>query len=118
MLPVAARVRRSEDFTAVLRTGRRAGRGPLVVHLVMPQRESEPAMPPRAGFVVGRAVGNAVLRNRTRRRLRHLVRDRLPTLPMGSTIVVRALAGTAELSSDQLAGHLDAGLRRLTSVTV
>jgi ribonuclease P protein component len=79
-----------------------------------PDNESTPA---RAGFVVGRAVGNAVARNRTRRRLRHLVRDRLEALPTGSTLVVRALAGSADLSSDELAGHLDAGLRRLTKVS-
>jgi ribonuclease P protein component len=117
VLPAAARVRRSADFTAVLRVGRRTGRGPLVVHMLTSSLDGGPATPPRAGFIVGRVVGNAVVRNRTRRRLRHLVRDRLRALPTGSTLVVRALAGSAELSSDELAGHLDAGLRRLTRVS-
>jgi ribonuclease P protein component len=45
--------------------------------------------------------------------LRHVVRDRLPALPHGSTLIVRALPGAAELRSDQLAAHLDAGLRRI-----
>src|SRR5215813_4730379 len=40
---------------------------------------------PRAGFVVSRAVGGAVARNRVRRRLRHLMRDRLVSLPAGAT---------------------------------
>jgi ribonuclease P protein component len=115
VLPAAARVRRSEDFTAVLRSGRRAGRGPLVVHLLTNAIESGVATPPRAGFVVGRGVGNAVVRNRTRRRLRHLVHARLAGLPDNSTLVVRALPSAADLSSEQLAAHLDAGLRRLTA---
>ncbi|MEP7055086.1 MAG: ribonuclease P protein component [Actinomycetota bacterium] len=115
MLPAASRVRRSDDFTAVLRSGRRAGRGPLVVHL-LPGPLEGPAipLPPRAGVVVGRAVGNAVIRNRTRRRLRNLVRNRLTTLPSSSMLVIRALPGAAELSSEQLAAHVDAGLRRLS----
>lgn len=82
----------------------------------MTPNAGEAAARPRAGFVVGRSVGNAVARNRTRRRLRHLVRDRLPSLPAGAALVVRALPGSGELSSSELAGHLDSGLRHLTKV--
>ena len=56
MLNRAHRLRRRGDFTNVVRTGRRAGRGTLVVHL----RHTGEAAPPRAGFVVSRAVGGAV----------------------------------------------------------
>ncbi len=52
----------------------------------------------RAGFVVSKAVGNAVIRNRVRRRLRHLVRPLLGELPAGSTLVVRALPAAADAS--------------------
>jgi ribonuclease P protein component len=114
VLPAAARVRRSEDFTAVLGSGRRAGAGALVVHLLEPTPPRASTVATRAGFVVGRGVGNAVLRNRTRRRLRHLVRGRLASLPAGSTLVVRALPGSAGLRSDELSRQLDAGLRRVT----
>ena len=43
---------------------------------------------PRAGFVVSKAVGNAVARHRASRRLRHLVADRLAALPAGAAITV------------------------------
>lgn len=51
--------------------------------------------PSRAGFVVPKAVGNAVTRNRVKRRLRHLVAGALPACPAPMDVVVRALAPAA-----------------------
>ena len=108
MLAAAQRLRRSSDFTAAFRSGRRSGRGTLVVHLHL----DEPAQAPtaRAGFVVSKAVGNAVVRNRVRRRLRHLVRPLLATLPPGSSVVVRALPSAASASFETLGTDLDGAL--------
>ncbi|MER7005214.1 ribonuclease P protein component [Dactylosporangium sp. NPDC000555] len=64
----------------------------------------------RAGFVVSKAVGNAVVRNAVKRRLRHLVRARISTLPAGSVLVVRALPEAAGLRYDMLERDLDAAL--------
>ena len=44
----------------------------------------------RAGFVVGKAVGNSVVRHRVTRRLRAVVRDELHRLPSTADLVVRA----------------------------
>jgi ribonuclease P protein component len=63
--------------------------------------------------VVSKAVGNAVARNRVKRRLRHLVRARLAALPRGSVLVVRALPPAAESSSARLAIDLETALHRL-----
>ena len=109
MLPPAARLRRREDFTLAVRRGRRAGRGTLVAHYLSP----DPPGPARVGFVVGRAVGNSVVRHRTVRQLRHLVRDRLDRLPDGSVLVVRALPPAAGADSTALGRDLDAALGRL-----
>ncbi|MCH6161442.1 ribonuclease P protein component [Streptomyces marispadix] len=119
MLPTENRLRRREDFAVAVRRGRRAGRPLLVVHLRSDSSSSDPheaggdASPARAGFVVSKAVGNAVVRNRVRRRLRHLVRERLTALPPGSLVVVRALPGAGEASHDELVRDLDAAFRRL-----
>lgn len=67
----------------------------------------------RAGFVVSKAVGGAVVRNLVKRRLRHLLRDRLDLLPAGSLVVVRALPGAGEADHGQLARDLDTALQRL-----
>ena len=108
MLAAAQRLRRSTDFAAAVRGGRRSGRGTVVVHLLL----DEPAYASvaRAGFVVSKAVGKAVVRNRVKRRLRHLVRPRLAALPPGARLVVRAQPAAASASYDTLGADLDAAL--------
>src|SRR5690606_12495973 len=66
--------------------------------------------PARAGFIVSRSVGNAVTRNLVRRRLRHLMRERLGRLEPGTDAVVRALPQAADRTYAQLAADLDAAL--------
>jgi len=89
----------------------------IVVHLVVPEPDSVvselgtgPARASRAGFVVSKAVGGAVIRNKVKRRLRHLVRTRLAALPAGTDLVVRTQPGAADRSSFELAADLDAAL--------
>ncbi|WP_199428824.1 ribonuclease P protein component [Qaidamihabitans albus] len=111
MLPANARLRRSEEFRAVMRGGARAGRRRLVLHALA--SPDGPERGRKAGFVVSKAVGNSVVRHRVTRRLRHLVADRLGTLPDGCALVVRALPASAGASSAELGSDLDAALRRL-----
>ena len=63
--------------------------------------------PARIGFVVSKAVGNAVVRNRVQRRLRHLAREHLASLPGSAVLVVRALPASAEASYAELATDLE-----------
>lgn len=109
MLPAAHRIRRRGDFTAVVRSGSRVARSTLVVHYLRPQVESDPT-PARVGFVVSRAVGNAVIRNAVRRRLRELVRANLHRLPPGAVLVVRALPAAASARPGELRRDLNAAL--------
>ena len=84
------------------------------MHLLTEHPATETA--PRVGFVVGKGVGNAVRRNQVKRRLRHLIRERLDALPGGALLVVRALPGAADQPSSVLAGELDRALAKaLTS---
>jgi ribonuclease P protein component len=116
MLPAAHRVRRRDDFTTAMRAGRRAARTTLVIHYRPPTHEVDASGdegPARAGFVVGRAVGNAVTRNTVRRRLRELVRQELHRLPAGSILVVRALPAAATARSAQLQRDLTGAMDRV-----
>lgn len=65
------------------------------------------------GFVVSRAVGNAVTRNHVKRRLRHLAYDRLDRLPTSAVVIVRALPASAQASYGDLGDALDRALDRL-----
>ena len=74
------------------------------------------AMPPpgaRAGFVVGKAVGNSVVRHRVTRRLRAAVREELDRLPPTADLVVRARPEAATADSADLRSDLRRGLDRL-----
>jgi len=111
VLPERSRLRRAEDFRAVLRSGRRAGRPRLVVHVLVPVSVAEE--PPRVGLVVSKAVGGSVVRHQVQRRLRHLARDRLFRLPPGALLVIRALPAAAAADSAALGADLDSALDRL-----
>lgn len=68
------------------------------------------------GFVVSKAVGNAVTRNRVKRRLRHLTAPLLAGFPQDVHIVVRALppaAGDTGRLGEDLQGALRGALSRL-----
>lgn len=65
---------------------------------------------PRVGLVVPKTVGNAVIRNQVKRRLRAQVAQRLTDLQDGELVVLRALPGCGHASSDELGRFFDAGL--------
>ena len=91
----------------------------MVLHLLPARPGPAPeAAGPRAGFIVGKAVGNSVVRHRVTRRLRAVVRDELHRLPADADLVVRARPEAAEASSDRLRSDLVAGLDRVLSARV
>jgi len=74
----AQRLKRRHDFLRVAGKGRKAP-----VHgLVLQALARDDAGPARIGFTVTKKVGNAVLRNRTKRRLREAARLLLETAPV------------------------------------
>jgi len=81
-------MRSGQDFTRTVRRGARVGTATVVVH---GWRDPQADQGPLVGFVVSKAVGTAVVRNRVKRRLRHLARARVGELPVDARMVVRAL---------------------------
>ncbi len=114
MLSIENRLRSRADFSDVVRHGRRASRPLLTVHALLAAApvaaDPAPPAPARAGLVVSKAVGNSVVRHRTARRLRHLLRDGLDTVPAGARLVVRAAPAAAEARSPALAVDLESAL--------
>jgi ribonuclease P protein component len=113
MLPAAARMRRSAEFELAVTRGRRAGKPLLSGHYLADAQ----AGPAHVGFIVSRAVGKAVVRNRVRRRLRHLARGYVESLPGGSLLVLRAHPRAATASQADLAAELDLVLAALLRPT-
>ena len=122
MLPQQSRMRRAGDFRRVLRTGRRSGGSVLAGHLLLPVGpdgtvgtvgEVLSGDPAKVGFIVSRAVGSAVVRNRVKRRLRELMRGRLASLPRGCLLVLRAYPAAASARQADLAADLDLVIGRL-----
>jgi len=110
MLPGRHRLRFSADFAAVFRGARRAGGSRSGSRLMVVHANSTDAragQPSRVGFVVSKAVGNAVVRNRTKRVLRALMSARLGRLPDGLDLVVRAKPDLAGSPTPVLAQDLD-----------
>ncbi|WP_335645180.1 ribonuclease P protein component [Azospirillum humicireducens] len=78
------------------------------------QRPAEGEPPIRLGLTASRKVGNAVVRNRARRRLREAARQILPIhAAPGHDFVLVARGDTAERPWTDLLGDLKAGLKRL-----
>jgi ribonuclease P protein component len=77
--------------------------------------DARAGLPPRVGFVVSKAVGGAVVRNRTKRRLRAIMASRVGRLPGGADLVVRANPVAAQADSRELAADLDRLLDRTLS---
>jgi ribonuclease P protein component len=98
-------MRSSADFRTTVRRGIRAGRPTVVVHAAS-SRSSDVLV----GLVVPKAVGNAVVRNSVKRRLRHIARDRIAETPDGCRIVLRALPAAA-VRADALRIDVDSAWR-------
>ncbi len=99
-------MRRSADFSSVVRGGARARKGVVVVH----QRcglLADAAAGPVVGLIVSRAVGTSVTRHRVSRRLRAQLTPRLAALPTASGTVIRALPAAAGATSVSLGDDLD-----------
>ena len=98
------------DFLAA-NGGRRAPM-PGFVLLVRPRGDGDDAM--RVGFTVTKKIGNAVVRNRMKRRLRALARDVLPTIGLrGADHVLIGRAGGIERDFAQLRADLTKALGKL-----
>ncbi|OUZ12551.1 ribonuclease P protein component [Aeromicrobium sp. PE09-221] len=108
MLARAHRMRDGDTFRHVIRRGRKGATPALVVHAIDPTEPTDSSV----GFVVSKAVGGAVQRNQVKRRLRHLMRDRVEQFATPRWVVVRALPASAWATSAELGAYLDEALAR------
>jgi ribonuclease P protein component len=108
VLPKANRVARADDFRMTVRRGRRVTTPHALLYIAARNADD----PTRFGFIVSKAVGNAVVRNLVTRRLRSIGRGVLEFRATGSDIVIRALPGSPEAPWTTLQGEIFDGLER------
>jgi ribonuclease P protein component len=86
----AVRLLSAGDFARVFAVRRSAASGPLVLYACPAAIGTQPA---RLGLSVSRRIGNAVVRNRWKRRLREAFRQVRATLPPGNDFVIVVRSG-------------------------
>ncbi|EEH64304.1 ribonuclease P protein component [Gleimia coleocanis DSM 15436] len=94
-----------------MRRGVHAGNHALVAHAVTGEDFPKESL---VGFVVPKKVfKRANQRNLAKRRLRHLMRDRVEQLPAHTLLVIRVLPGAQTADYSELQHSLDKALTRV-----
>ena len=116
-MAAVARLKRRPEFLRVA-GGRQKWVAPGLILQALKQDDSELSTggiaPARVGFTASAKVGNAVVRNRARRRLRAAAASVLPlhAKPAHDYVLI-ARAGTLQRRFTDLVADLEAGLKRL-----
>lgn len=84
----------------------------LVTHAVL-RTANEPA---RFGYIISKKVGNAVIRNRIRRRLKGISDSLLQSGVTGMDVVIRALPAAAGATFAQLNDEVQRQIRKIESL--
>ena len=87
LLPNNARIKSSSDFARVTKSGRRVTTNSLIGYLYQSTSNEQPKL----GLIVGKSIGNSVIRHRVARQIRHAAKNPMSSLPSGSLFVVRAM---------------------------
>lgn len=102
------------DFLRVANSGRRCAGPTVVVQAAAHSDGPDGVSQIRVGFTASRKIGNAIIRNRAKRRLRAAATQILPKHGRpGQDYVLIARSGTANRPFSQLLADLERVLRRL-----
>ncbi len=103
------RLKRRQDFVAAAKGGYAA-----MPSMVVQARDRKDEFPPRVGFTATKKLGNAVVRNRVKRRLREIVRLGLAQMARpGFDYVLIGRAPAQTRTFTELAQDLSAAIERL-----
>jgi len=112
------RLKNRADFLRVAAGRRRAVRPVFIVQAAPQPTEDASGTSVRVGFTASRKVGNAVVRNRAKRRLRAIAAEVLPQMGHpGTDYVLVARATASERPYAELLGDLEGALRQLARQT-
>jgi ribonuclease P protein component len=108
------RLKTRADFLRVAARGRRAVRAGFILQAAQQPAEDEDGATVRVGFTASRKVGNAVVRNRAKRRLRAVAAEVLPRQGRpGIDYVMIARSATGDRPYAELVADLETALRQV-----
>jgi len=113
--PSAARpgpVRSRRTFEALRRSSSKGRSGPFTVRFLHQSAWSRTEV----AYAINRRVGNAVVRNRLRRRMRAIMAEQASSLPVGAYVVSTGPGGS-KLGFDELKVAMSQALERATART-
>ena len=108
------RLKQRADFLAAASDAKASGTIAHVSGFVMQMRARGDNRPARVGFTVSKKVGNAVERNRVRRRLREFVRHAPDALPPGCDYVLIGRRAAIALPFAKLTQDFHGALTKLS----
>lgn len=101
-LPRSRRLLHKRDFERVFKEGKRATHPRLWLYARVIGTGATESKDSRVGLIVGKSVGTAVVRARTRRRLREVFRQHRTELQGNYDLVLRARPGIDDLDAPEL----------------
>lgn len=102
------RLRNREDFSRVYRAGKSFANGQFVVYW-----SKQPAIDPfRCGISASKKIGNAVVRNRMRRRVKEIVRHLEPKISPNIDFVLIVRKPAVNMTYKQLEGSIQHVLKK------
>ncbi len=96
------RVTRGDDYRRIVRTGNRVGGAYCITYVVPHSLEGTETTPVRFGYIISKAVGNAVTRNLVRRRMKSITDELIADGECCRDVVFRALPAAATCSYTEL----------------
>ncbi|MGO3734848.1 MAG: ribonuclease P protein component [Canibacter sp.] len=103
------RITAGSDYRNTVRRGRRVGGGITIAYAVF----VSPETPARFGYIISKAVGNAVVRNRTRRRMKAISDELVREGFTGADVVFRALPAAKDAKFSELNEEMRRQLTKL-----
>ena len=115
MLAQKNRLRKASEF-ALASKGKRVSGENFLLYVATPTNGERSGAPVKVGLIVGKNVGNSVMRHRVSRQIRHGIAPHLNRFSEGTLLLFRAHPGAAKSAEQNLNAEISALVSKYFSV--